>query len=462
MLKTILEPYIKLAALLLLPFAICAYPQEQNASRGSAPAAEYASALSSGLTNPDEVDGGSQATSNAGGGVIYKLGEATALSSHPGGRIFGPLYLEQLDLSSFYQESVNPSGESTHASGGMLTPHFVLEHALRHHGIFALQYNPQVGVINDQLIDNFLNQELGVDFDVPLTPRWTLLAGSHFTYFDNQSVLNPAGLQFDASTSIFFQNRFAHLVGSSLYEDSSVAFTYDVSGRTQITLSPELGATLQKSSANWAVLTRFGGRGQVSHLLTPSLQVSVFYDVARSDSPLIAGQAYSSSSIYHTTGASLNQRIGRSFTVVASLAASLQQQTRGLSLSPTGNLALSKQFHRSSVSAAYSRTRADVLLVSNGGYVDQADLSGSLALTRRSQVSIALGDYRTVGTLHNSQGRRAGASFSYRLFPRVSLVSSFNFLRQTGTNSDFQLGDHHLASIGLSWMLSRASEWGNP
>ena len=446
------------AALILLPLAMSAFAQQEGEANRS-PHPETNSALSSEEANSNNADDRPQ-TAGTGEGIIYKLGHATALADHPGGRIFGPLYLSQIDLSGFYQESVGNGLQNIHASGSLVTPHIVIEHALRHHGIFALQYDPQIGVINDRPINNLINQQLGVDFDIPLTPRWSVLAGSHFNYFNNQSILNPAGLQFDAGTGTFFQYRFAQLVGSSLYEDSNISFNYDVSGRTRLSLSPEVGTTMEKTGPNWAVLTRYGGRAQVNHMFTPSRQVSVFYDFTRSDSPIIAGLG-NSTYIYNTAGISINQRIGRSLNVVGSLAASLQRQANRNILTPTGDLALSKQFRRSSVSAAYSRSRSDVLLAYSG-YIDQADLSAALALTRKSQVSLEVGDYRTIETLHRTQGRRAGGAWSYRLFPRVSLVASYNFLRQTGTNSDFRLGDHHLASIGLSYVLVRPSEAANP
>jgi hypothetical protein len=166
----------------------------------------------------------------------------------------------------------------------------------------------------------------------------------------------------------------------------------------------------------------------------------------------LQGSISSSSWMTQTFMVGLQQRIKHSWWISGNIGASMQQEPL-LSWTPTGNLSVMKSFRKSSITAAYTRTRADQVLLTTG-YFDQADLAYAANLSRKWQFNVGVGEYRTVEVTSNSHGKRVNGALYYQLFPSCSLFAQYNYVHQSGTNASLFEGVNSYMSFGLHWTLN--------
>jgi hypothetical protein len=116
---------------------------------------------------------------------------------------------------------------------------------------------------------------------------------------------------------------------------------------------------------------------------------------------------------------------------------------------PDSTVSLTKQFRRSGIAVAYSRTSTFLTLLRNG-YADQVDGSYYRNLTRTTTVSVGFSEYSQIwGT--SGSAHAANALITHALSRSISIYGSYMYRTQNGDPRELLLGNRTYASIGLSW-----------
>jgi len=377
-----------------------------------------------------------------------RLGGILPFHIQPDGVKIGPLYLTNLSDSFFYAVSNSPGFPIQTYTGNSISANLVYTRSIGQ-GNFAVDAREQFSLSGTQ---PFFNQSLGASYNDQLTERWSVGIAAQFIYFQNSILANPQYLLNYQNGGPTLQTLFAQQRGSTMYESNSIAFSYQVNGRTHITLSPIIGATFLDQQGGWSSSHQFGGAIGVTRDFTSNLTMGVFYNLSHS---VTSGVSNSPGWNNQSLGFSLDYKFGRSWTIAGSLAASGQLMAQIWTLTPTGSVKIAKSFSKSSIAAAYTRAEASSVFVSSGFY-DQGDISFNQRLGQKINFNVGVGEFRTINAGINQSGKRAGGGMSYQWRPRVSLNASYNFGQQNGTEaSNFSpfLGTTNAFSIGVNWQL---------
>ncbi len=399
-------------------------------------------------TNPgaDQPDKDS-AISTSTGTPVLRLGTDIPLGMDPGGYRIGPVHVFNLGVSGFY-ETANPQFQSPQQFWGTsLSASLLYQHKVNN-GELIIQGNPTLYSTGSSV---YTNQSVVVDFNKQVTSRWTLGASAQYTFYQNGYLLQtPQYLLAYAAGGIVLQTIFAQQAGSTMYESTGFSMSYHLSGRTQISITPDIGVTFTDVVGKSYYLTQLGGGVSVTHSFNPSRTVSAFVNYNRSNTSLEESPGINAWNTY-SVGVGFNQKLGQTWYVAATIAGSYQQGPFAY-WTPTGSFSIMKVFRRGTVSAAYTRTTASQALLSSG-YFDQSDLAYTAHIGKKIGTSVGVGEFRSIITGGHQHGLRAYSSLSYRWLPNLAWTVGYNYAKQTGTEPSLYLGNTSYFSVGLNWIL---------
>ena len=441
-------------AVLLLSFATAVAAQE-SASPAPDAALQTDSAPDSGappielppsdVTNP-RVDPNTIAPS-----TVSHFPLSNPFTVQPSGLKLGPFRVIDLSTTGFFEAASGPNGTQD-LWGSMLSSDIFLNKQIGK-GTLSILAKPELSFIGGQA---YVNANTGATYSYQLNPRWTFQASESFSYYQNDALLqNPQYLLFYVNGGFVAQAVFAETKGSSLYNATNFSGSYQLSGKTQVSFTPELGVTLLEQLGNLETVRNLGFGISVSHTINPNRSVSVFYNFSHLTSTSDALSSGISSWNGQSLGAGFQQKIGHDWSISANLAASYQHTTVA-QWTPSGSVSVSKLFRNGNIAAAYSRSEASQVFVSSG-YFDQADLSYSRHLGRKMTTFFGAGAFRGVLTGSRESGERVGANFSYQLRRNVALTSGYNFVRQRADQASLYNGNTTFVTFGLTWTLGRPS-----
>lgn len=375
----------------------------------------------------------------------------------PGGYRVGPVHFLDISTSGFC-DIATPNGQSTQEFWGTsIGTNIVYTHPVNN-GMLAVQGNPMISVSDGT---PYVNLTGGIAFTKQVTARWSMSAFAQTTFYQNTYLLQtPQYLLAYAAGGIVLQNLYAQHTGSTMYESNGFSMNYLMSGKTQLSLTPNVGLSYTREVGASYLLGQVGGGATLTHSFTPYFSALVFGTVARSysdepvNTPLLNAPDTGNISSWNTysVGVGVNQKIGASWYFTGSIGASLQQGLNNSSWMPTGGATIMKSMRRGTISAAYSRTEAAQVLLSSG-YFDQADLAYVTQVNSRISASLGLGAFRSVGTGSSERGKRAYGNLSYRWIRNLAWQFGYNFSSQNGTQRSLYFGDTSYFSVGLNWVL---------
>jgi hypothetical protein len=391
---------------------------------------------------------GAPVSTSASGSILQTL--RSPFQIQPQGLKLGPAYLTSISDSFFYVVNTVPGEPTQTYTGDSLSATIIYNKQLSN-GTLNIQGREQLSMSE---LTPYFNQSVTAGYVDQLSERWSVGVSAQFTYFQNSILANPEYLLVPGNNGPVLQTLFVLQRRSSMFESNSVDFTYSLSGRTHVTLSPILGLTfLEQAGIGWTSSSQFGGGVGVSRDITDNLTIGGNYTAAHTAASHISGApGWNSQSL----GMSFQYRFHDTWLVSGALAASGQLLAQVWQLAPTGNLRLMKSFpDRSSIFAAYTRSEASAVFASYG-YYDQADLGYNRRMGNKTNLSFNVGEYRTVNALAREDGKHAGLSLSYRLNPHLSLNGGYNYVHQAGDQassiSPF-LGTVNSFSFGVTWTL---------
>ncbi len=384
---------------------------------------------------------------------IRQLGTPFPLQLQPQGVKIGPLYLTSISDVAFYAVQTSPGQATQTYAGNSTTANLGFSKQLSR-GVLVFQANEQFSISG---LQPYFNQTASLTFNEQLSERWRFNANAQFSFFQNSLLANPQTILSYTNGGVIQQTPYAQLAGNTIYESNNISFSYQTSGRTQITLSPIIGGTFERLQGGWSNVGQFGGGVTVTRSLNPNVSLSGFYSIYHA---ITSGTASTSPNFYSQNfGISLQGKIlqYQSWSLGGSISVSTQRYGGNYTASPVGNLTLLKTFRASSIAAAYSRSEAISVFASNG-YFDQGDISYRRNLGRKVGLNAGVGAFRTVNTaISHENGKRAGGSVSYQWLPRLSLNANYNFAHQSGTQTIFYIGNTSYFSFGLNWLVGAQS-----
>jgi len=386
------------------------------------------------------------------GSFIRRLGTAFPLSAQPGGFKFGPLMITDVSNSSFYLLSSAPGQPTENLWGNTTSADIVYQHRSGR-DTFAFQAKPQVSVTGGRA---YINEESGVTYTRQVTARWTLSASNQLSILQNTQLVNPQSFLAYGNGGFYWQTLFAQQLGTAVYDSSNVSMTYQINGRTQISLMPQLGVTVADQSGVANFVTYLGGAATVNRNLSATRSVSFSYNFVHSSS---STNSVGSAGAWNTSslGAGFHQQIGSSLWISANVLASYQSGQYSY-WTPIGNIGITKAFRNGSMSLTYSRSQAEQVLLSSG-YFDQFDFGYNRTFNRKLTMSMGGGAFRTVETGTHGTGKRIGGSVFYRWAHNLSWTAGYNYSSQSGNQPSLNLGNTTYISFGLIWNPGQVPEY---
>jgi hypothetical protein len=406
--------------------------------------------LSASDTSPQTTINGPANQNVSVGGV----GISSPLQIQSGGVKIGPVYLTSISDSFFYVVNTAPGQPRSTFTGDSIFANLVYSKQIGG-GSLTIDGKEQFSLSE---LTPYFNQSVSANYTDQLTERWSLNASAQFIYFQNSILANPQYLLSYQNGGPVVQTLFAIQRAYSLYESNSISFSYQLNGRTHLTLTPIVSATILDQNNSWTTGEQFGGAVGVTRDVTDNLNVGGFYFFSHS---LTSGVPNSPGWNTQSLGVSLQYRLRNSWFFAGSLAASGQLVAQGWQLTPTGSVAVRKAFTNSSIYGAYSRAEASTVFASSG-YFDQGDVGyqRNFGQNQKLMVNVFAGEFRTVDAGLQQEGKRVGGAITYRWKPRVSVNAGYNFARQTGADTlTFSplLGNTSAVSFGLNWALGSSS-----
>jgi len=378
---------------------------------------------------------------------IKQLGTAFPLHMDPGGYRIGPVHLVDVSSSGFYNTATPQQGPSQSYWGTSVASDFAYTRKTDR-GVLAIQGNPVVTMGSGSA---YFNTDGSLDYVRMLSPRWTMNASAAVTFYQNEFLLQtPQYLLAYAAGGLVLQHLYVQQKGSTIFESNSLSFNYQLSGRTQLSLSPNIGLSLNDVDGSALTVGQLGGGATLTHSFTPERSGFVYTNVTRAYSTQAqsnGSNAWNTSSI----GGGFTQSFQHSLFLSASLGASSQQGI-GSHWLPTGSLSVMKTFHDHTISAAYSRSTAAQTLLSSG-YFDQVDISYISHFGQKFSTSVGIGAFRSIETTSHNHGRRAYASFGYHWRPNLVWSLGYSYSDQTSTQTTAYNGMTSGFRIGLNWTL---------
>jgi hypothetical protein len=380
--------------------------------------------------------------------LMKRLGTPFAFSVQPNGTKFGPLTITDLSNSGFAVFSSSPGFPSQTLWGTTTSADiFWQNHSSKNNWTF--QTTPAVSITDGTA---YLNENAGLAFTRQISERWTMSATNQFSYLQNTFLQDPQNVLAYGNGGYYMQTLFAQQKGAATYDSTNMSMNYLMSGRTQLSIIPQLGLTFADQNGSMNLITYLGGGATINHNLSATRSISFNYNYVYSKSSLdTVGPASAWNT--NTFGVGFRQEFGQSWWLSGNLSASYQSGVDSYWL-PVGNIGLMKTFRNGAFSVGYSRSQAEQVLLSSG-YFDQVDLAYSRNFGRRISASIGAAAFRTIQTSTHGQGERYFGSFYYRWVHNLSWVASYNYSSQSGNQPTLNLGNTTYISVGLRWMLGR-------
>lgn len=415
-----------------------------QSSSGAVPVAK-AGAVGGALTSIGGSDSDAAATSSA--PPLQQLGHGSWLTPSLSPLHWGSLYVGSAEVLEGYQDIRFTGLPKDILRTTLFGTNVVYDTSIRQNHL-ALQWQPQIAIVNGQVLNNLNNENLGAAYATALTPRLTLGLHDQLAYvpinniFSN-NIFSPATVASLQSV----QNPFLQGPGAWLTNTATLSVGYQLSERTSLTVAPSYVyvRSYGPTSSEFPGSKQYGGSASLNYQLSETKTLGFFYseDLVKFDN-VAEGIPYTS------FGGSFIDQVTPTFFVNATIAAA--PSTYGTSKtiwSMSGYVDVQKRFERSTVSLAYSRGLS--LNQYNSQYLtDRADFSYTIQLTQRTTAGAGIGYQRVFGPPLYS-GEYGSATVGYQLLPSVAISAVYLYGNQTGDNVQIYSEKQSSAFVAVSW-----------
>jgi hypothetical protein len=391
------------------------------------------------------------------GFLVRALNSASPLAGDNGPLQWGWISVRSMILEEYFSDvnfqnsNVQPQSGNVYATA--MSASIVVDRAFKR-SHFTLQYTPSLAISGGQVYTNIMNQTLGLDTTFQLSPRWGLQVTDRFSYYGSQRTYSGLPFSTDYSTGISSPQVFLYGPGTALYNSISASFSYLWSPLTTVSFAPFFGYQYNTSAGppaeNVSSLSE-GGRLTVSHSLSPTKTIGFNYSGEHANyTNSSASAGPQSNSLMQDFLVTYGQQIKSSLWIHLGLGITSTTGNAG----GTGlgvNAGITKSFHRSSLAVYYNRGHQFNGFVTSGAS-DDVGATHTINWTTRLSTATSATYIRTPNATSLAQTAwYATEQLSFGLTRRLSLLTSFSYLSQTGDGVYVLSSNRRFATIGITW-----------
>jgi len=394
---------------------------------------------------------------------IRQIGTAGLLAGNRQGIGWGSLYIPTAEVSGIVDqlESTKTTPGATYTAA-ILQATVVYDHRIGTSRL-ALQYQPNMAISEGQVVSNFSNQNMSLDWLIYTRPRWNIRLSDGFRYSYTQQSLGLAYLDVNTATAGVTTNNFLDGPTRWLSNSANMSVAYALSRRSSISINPDYTFSESGEGVDLARGFSYGGSVNWNYRMSERLSVGFLYS-----GQLIhqAGFGVSTATtnvptdtVFHTFAATAGRQLSATLFVRGSLGITTSANALNSRVWSTyGTFSLLKQLGRSSLGVNYSRgdTLANGLIASQ--YADRVDLTFQNQLSTRFNWSVGGGYLRQVQS-GGFSGWYATSDAQFLLAPRAGLFLTFDYYRknQSVNTDNLFSGNRNLYSFGLRWQPGRVA-----
>lgn len=365
---------------------------------------------------------------------------------------WGPFYVAYAQFAEIFDQgsSFNSQGNFQTAASQLSTD-IVFDKEFRHSRI-AVQYVPRMTILNGQVFGDFVNQDTGANIVFTLTPRLTMDLADHFIYYRSQNSFADIFLSADAVSGATFQKDFIEAPASWLSNTVNAAFTYSLSARTRIFVSPNYTyATTsgQSTATTFPSVNEYGVNANLTHDLTARSGVTASYT---EQTDVLQGSSYRT--IYQSMQGGYYHSFNGGWNLSGSGGVITANFQAGRNWSGSGTASIVKSFRRSRAALAYYRGHTFSGYISQQ-FSDRADATYQLYVGRRWTMGAGVGYLRDVVTANGVSGKYGEGNLSFGLTRSLSLFGTYVYKWQRGDNVAVFSGNTSYTRFGIQWTASQ-------
>lgn len=391
---------------------------------------------------------------------IGEIGRPGSLSPEGSPLHFGPIY--DTSFSMFYVLGnglvFNPTTNvlSTQIeNAGVFKTTLVYDRMVRRNR-FAIQYSPEMVIINGRLEQNLSNQAVSLDTVYLLSPRWSVWLSNAFNTQSGVLISDDPTLEVDTVSGQTSQNPFLQSGNQYISDRSAATFRYTAGARDSFTFTPSfLYEHTDLDSLPTSSYTT-GGTATWNHVLTRTQSFGLFYGESYLHFSRILASTLSTS-----FGVGYSLVFAPTWQLTLSMGSDTEGATGGRVWTYTSSAALYKSFRRSSVALQYYRGIETGPFLSNL-VGSEASLGYSVSLTRRLRAG-ATASYQTAHTSQLLVGKTTGTYFSgdasWQLTSRTVWFVNYGRRDERGGTINPVAGQHFVVTSGIRWQAHRNTSY---
>lgn len=403
-----------------------------------------------------------------------KVGSSNFLEAGIRGPIhLGPIYADSASITFASGGGVKLNSQNQLAS---TTDTFVLFQTtvvydkLFQNGRLAIQYDPQLAIVNGQVQSDFSNQFLSLSTARNISPRLSLGVADSFSYLNGNVLFGGVNANVNLTTGQAFQQPFLQTSETFLNNVFTVTAGYKLNGRDQLNFSPyfQYENTSVQGNTQGQIPNpdqdayTYGGTLNLSHSLSETKSVGAY--VSFDHRQITGQQAAQQNTLYESFGVSYSQHFSPTLVLALSLGAGTSGSSGAVGSgssqrlwTTTGTVTVRKDFVSSSISADYYRG-ISIGPVLSGGYTNRVDGTYSRSFHYRWQMSLGAsyqGDFG-IGSTNTLSGSYVNATASYRLARRLNWTSMYSYRFESQSAGGTNIGSNFF-STGITWTIGRDS-----
>ncbi len=392
---------------------------------------------------------------------IQAIGKASNLLTANSPLRLGPVYVAS--ASAFYLSASgleqNPTTlQYTNATGNaaVFLTDVVFDHIFGRKR-FAIQYSPEITIVNGHLLNDFTNTSLSLDTKYLLSPRVVLTLGDEFTSRNSKLIGVNGAISMDDLLGTTETNPVLGSSSRYMADQLRSNLTYLLSAHDQLVVTPIFAWENTNVSGTPTSSYTYGATVAFDHAFTRRISAGLFYSV---EDRSFSGQL--ANALYNSFGVSFNYHFAPSWSFSGTVAATEAAVGGGSEWTTTGSASLVKAFRRSSAGITFYRgNRFDPFLTNR--FATRYDGTYSYSLTRRWSVS-ATGSYE-YGTFSSTSsvpetlyGTYVTGRTNFRLRNTVSLTAAYAKRWQHGSNHEIIPGAQNSYTVGIAWTAPQRPE----
>ena len=392
---------------------------------------------------------------------IQAIGKASNLLTANSPLRLGPVYVASASafyLSASGLEQSPTTLQYTNATGNaaVLLTDVVFDHMFGRKR-FAIQYSPEITIVNGHLLNDFTNTSLSLDTKYLLSPRIVLALGDEFTSRSSKLIGVNGAISMD---SLLGTTETNSVLGSSsryMADHLRSSLTYLLSAHDQLVVTPIFSWENTSVSGIATSSYSYGATVAFDHAFNRRMSAGLFYSAEERS---FSGQL--SNALYSSFGVSFSYHFAPSLSFGGTLAATEAAVGSGTEWTTTGSASLVKAFRRSSAGITFYRgNRFDPFLTNR--FATRYDGTYAYSLTRRWSVS-ATGSYE-YGTFSSTSsvpetiyGTYITGRSSFRLRDTVNVTAAYAKRWQHGSNGEIIPGTQNSYTVGIEWIAPQRPE----